>query len=48
MLALVAYSLKPVKLLRPMQTDATTHNIVACFWVFVVNNVAFVYMGLKV
>ena len=29
-LVLVAYSLKPVKLLRPMQTDAASHTIVAC------------------
>ena len=29
MLALVAYSLKPVKLLRPRETDVTSHNIVS-------------------
>ena len=34
--------------LRPMQTDATRHNTVACCWGFLVNNVASVCMGLKV
>ena len=37
-----------VRNLRPMQTDATSHNIVACCWAFLANNVASVYMGLKV
>ena len=31
-----------------MQTDATSHNIVACCWGCVANNVASVCMGLKV
>ena len=31
-----------------MQTDATSHNIVACCWGFLANNVASVCMGLKV
>ena len=31
-----------------MQTDPTTHNIVACCWGFVANSVASVCMGLKV
>ena len=35
-------------ILRPMQTDTTSHNIVACCWVFVANNVASVCMDLKV
>ena len=34
--------------LRPMQTDATSHNIVACCGRFLANNVASVCMGLKV
>ena len=34
--------------LKPMQTDATSHNIVACCWGFMANNVASVCMGLKV
>ena len=29
-----------------MQTDATTHSIVACCWGFWANNVGSVYMGL--
>ena len=33
--------------LRPMQTDATSHNIVACCWGVLVNNAASVCMGLK-
>ena len=31
-----------------MQTDATSHNIVACCWGFLANNVASVCMGPKV
>ena len=31
-----------------MQTDATSHNIVACSWGFLANIVASVRMGLKV
>ena len=31
-----------------MQTDATSHNIVAGCWGFLTNNVVFVCMGLKV
>ena len=34
--------------LRPMQTDSTSHNIVACCWGILANNVASVCMGLKV
>ena len=30
-----------------MQTDATSHNIVACCWGFLANNVASVCTGLK-
>ena len=41
-------SYQKVILLRPMQTDATSHNIVACCWGFLANNVASVCMGLKV
>ena len=38
----------PSSSLRPMQTDATSHNIVACCWGFLANNVASVCMGLNV
>ena len=31
-----------------MQTDATSHNIVACCWEFLANSVASVCMGLNV
>ena len=34
--------------LRPVETDATSHNIVACCWGFLANNIASVCMGLKV
>ena len=37
-----------LRILRPMQTDATSHNIVVCCWGFLANNVASVCMGLKV
>ena len=37
-----------ISVLRPMQTDATSHNVVACCWGFLANNVASVCMGLKV
>ena len=32
--------------LRPLQTDATSHNIVACCWGFSANNVVSVCMGI--